>query len=153
MPRIGWTKIAVAASVLASCAIVAAPASGALAAAPPPPVINMSNIPSQYAGAVQQFETNAVSEAITDHDLSSSDANAVLGWGRDDVRAQEWSDLAAIFSEPATSRSANDQLVYSWFQGLTQQQQVATAQAWYRELDTRSPRDCRSRAAAGIRLW
>ena len=88
----------------------------------------MNNIPSQYAGAVQQFENNAVSEVLTDHSLPASDANAVLGWGRDDVRAQEWSDLDAIISESASSRSANDQLVYNWFQGLMQQQQIAAAQ-------------------------
>ncbi len=60
--------------------------------------------------------------------MPSSDANAVLAWGRDDVRAQEWSDLDQIMSEPAASRSANDQLVYDWFQGVDQQQQVAAAQ-------------------------
>jgi len=48
--------------------------------------------------------------------------------GRDDVRAQEWSDLDKIISEDASSRSANDQQVYDWFQGLMQQQQINAAQ-------------------------
>jgi hypothetical protein len=129
MSRFGWAKIAVVASLLVSGAIVAGPSSGALADAPlPPPVINMGNVPGQYGAAVQQFENNAVSEVLTDHDLPASDASAVLGWGRDDVRAQEWSDLDAIISEPASSRSASDQLVYDWFQGVYQQQQIAAAQ-------------------------
>jgi hypothetical protein len=95
---------------------------------PPPPVINMSNIPAQYEPAVQAFETNAVNEVLTDHDLPASDFDAVLAWGRDDVRAQEWSDLDAIISEPASQRSANDQPVYDWFQGVEQQQQITAAQ-------------------------
>ena len=129
MPRIGWTKIVVAASMVISGAIIAAPAPSAFAATPPPPpVINMSVIPSQYSGAVQQFESNAVSEVLTDHDLPAGDASAVLGWGRNDVRAQEWSDLDKIISEPASSRSANDQVVYNWFQSVDQAQQVAAAQ-------------------------
>src|ERR1700728_372607 len=78
MSRFGWAKIAVAASLLVSGAIVAGPSSGALADAPlPPPVINMLNVPAQYGAAVQQFENNAVSEVLTDHDLPASDASAV----------------------------------------------------------------------------
>ncbi len=128
MPKIGWAKIAVAASLLVSAAFVAAPAVPALAdAPPPPPVINMSAVPGIYLGAVQQFETNAVSEVLTDHGLPSSDANSVLAWGRDDVRAQEWVDLDKIINE-STPRSQNDQDVYDWFQGVDQQQQVAAAQ-------------------------
>jgi hypothetical protein len=95
---------------------------------PAPPVINMSQVPAQFASAVQAFETNAVSEVLTDHDLPSSDANAVLAWGRDDVRAQEWEDLDSIISEPQSSRSADDQLVYEWFTGVEQQQQILAAQ-------------------------
>ena len=88
----------------------------------------MSLVPGTDTGAVQQFESNAVSEVLTDHSLPSSDANAVLAWGRNDVRAQEWSDLDKIISEPAASRSSNDQLVYNWFQGVDQQQQISAAQ-------------------------
>lgn len=128
MPRMGWTKIAVAASLLISGAIIAAPPSASADSQPPPPVINMSNVPNQYLGAVQAFENNAVSEVLADHDLPASDTNAVLGWGRDDVRAQEWEDLDAIMSEDASKRSANDQLVFNWFQGVDKQQQIAAAQ-------------------------
>ena len=129
MRKIGWVKIAVAASVVISGVLVAAPAAPALAdAPPPPPVINMSNVPSQYSGAVQAFETNAVGEVLTDHSLPSSDANSVLAWGRDDVRAQEWVDLDKIISEPAASRSSNDQAVYNWFQGVDQQQEAVADQ-------------------------
>ena len=129
MRKIGWVKIAVAASVVISGVLVAAPAAPALAdTPPPPPVINMSNVPSQYSGAVQAFETNAVGEVLTDHSLPSSDANSVLAWGRDDVRAQEWVDLDKIISEPAASRSSNDQAVYNWFQGVDQQQEAVADQ-------------------------
>ena len=129
VPRIRWTKLAVVASLVASGAILAAPPPSALASTPtPPPVINMSAVPGTDTGAVQQFESNAVSEVLTDHSLPPSDANAVLAWGRNDVRAQEWSDLDKIISEPAASRSSNDQLVYNWFQGVDQQQQIAAAQ-------------------------
>ncbi len=128
MRKIGWLKMAVAASVVISGVIVAAPAAPALAdAPPPPPVINMSAVPSQDAAAVQNFETNAVSEVLTDHSLPASDANSVLAWGRDDVRAQEWSDLDKIISEDVSKRSSDDQAVYTWFQGVMLQQQLAGA--------------------------
>jgi hypothetical protein len=118
MPKRAWTRIVVVASVVASAAIMSMPGASA-ASPPPPPVINMSDAPGTYAGAVQAFETNAVGEVLTDHDLPSGDANAVLAWGRDDVRAQEWSDLGKIISEPAASRSANDQLAYDCGTGWT----------------------------------
>jgi hypothetical protein len=127
MPRKAWTRFAVVASMVVSAAIMSMPGASA-ASPPPPPVINMSLVPGTDAGAVQAFETNAVNEVLTDHDLPSSDSNAVLAWGRDDVRAQEWSDLDKIISEPAASRSSNDHLVYDWFQGVDQQQQIAAAQ-------------------------
>ncbi len=127
--RIRWTKLALAASLVVSGAILAAPAPSALASTPtPPPVINMSVISNDGTSqAVQQFETNAVNEVLTDHSLPAGDANSVLAWGRDDVRAQEWSDLVKIISETGT-RSANDQAVYDWFQGVMKKQQIAAAQ-------------------------
>ena len=87
----------------------------------------MSDVPGTDLSAVQAFETNAVDEVLTDHDLPSSDADAVLSWGRADVRAQEWTDLSAIINESPASRSAGDQAVYSWFQGVYQQQQITAA--------------------------
>src|SRR5579863_3771126 len=94
----------------------------------PPPVINMSEVPNADLSAVQAFESNAVSQVLATHDLPSSDASAVLGWGRNDVRAQEWLDLAKIIQEPAASRSANDAAVYDWFQGAYVSEQIAQAQ-------------------------
>jgi hypothetical protein len=88
----------------------------------------MSQVPSVDAAAVQAFESTAVGQVLATHDLPSSDASAVLGWGRNDVRAQEWLDLAQIIQEPATSRSANDAEVYDWFQAAYVDQQIAQAQ-------------------------
>jgi hypothetical protein len=94
----------------------------------PPSVIDLSNIPYDQSVAVQAFETNAVNEVLQTHNLPASDANAVLAWGRNDVRAQEYLDLVKIINEPAASRSTNDALVYAWFQQAYQNQQIAEAQ-------------------------
>ncbi len=94
----------------------------------PPPVINMSEVPNADLSAVQAFESSAVSQVLATHDLPSSDASAVLGWGRNDVRAQEWLNLANIIQEPASSRSASDQDVYDWFQGAYAAELVSEAQ-------------------------
>ena len=61
-----------------------------------PSVINMANVPAADASAVQAFETNAIAEVLTEHNLQPSDSEAVLGWARSDIRAQEWLDLSSI---------------------------------------------------------
>ena len=57
-----------------------------------------------HAGRDVALENNAVGQVLTTHNLPSTDAKAVLGWSRDDVRAQEWIDLSKIVSEPDASR-------------------------------------------------
>ena len=58
----------------------------------------------------------------------AADQQQVLGWGRSDVRAQEWLDLVQIINTPPVGRTANDQLVYDWIQGAYQQQLETEAQ-------------------------
>lgn len=129
--RGGALAVFAAISAVISLLLPASPAAADLPSpgqSGPPPVINMSAQDYQYLPALQAFEDNAVSEVLATHNLPPSDAAAVLGWGRDDVRAQEWVDLSKIINEPASSRSANDQTVYQWFQSVYVKQQVAEAQ-------------------------
>ena len=90
-------------------------------APPPPRILNVGIIPSS-------FESTAVNEVLTSHNLPSSDSNAAVSWGRNDVAAQEFLDLKKIIQKPAASRTANEQAVYDWFQGVVKQQHIAAAQ-------------------------
>ena len=50
-----------------------------------------------------------------------------MGSGR--RATQEYLDLLVIVRKPAASRTADEALVYEWFQGLYKDQQIAQAQA------------------------
>lgn len=129
--RLGLVAIGAAALLVAAGLVAGQPASAGLPApgqSGPPPVINLDNQPNQYVAALQNFENNAVSQVLATHSLPSTDAEAVLGWGRDDVRAQEWLDLGDIVNESPAQRSPNDEMVYQWFQGVYGNTEVGEAQ-------------------------
>ena len=129
--RLGLVAIAAAALLVAGGLVAGQSASAGLPTpgqSGPPPVINLDNAANQYVVPLQDFENNAVSQVLATHGLPSSDAAAVLGWGRDDVRAQEWLDLGDIINEPLTARSYDDEQVYLWFQGVYGNTEIAEAQ-------------------------
>jgi len=129
--RLGLMAIGAAALLVAAGLVAGQPASAGLPSpgqSGPPSVIDLDNQPNQYLVPLQNFENNAVSEVLSTHGLPSTDAKAVLGWGRDDVRAQEWLDLGKIINDTPAERSANDQLVYEWFQSVYGNTEVAEAQ-------------------------
>lgn len=129
--RLGLVAIGAAALLVAAGLVAGQPASAGLPSpgqSGPPSVIDLDNQPNQYLVPLQNFENNAVSEVLSTHGLPSTDAEAVLGWGRDDVRAQEWLDLGKIINDTPAERSANDQLVYQWFQSVYGNTEVAEAQ-------------------------
>jgi hypothetical protein len=94
------------------------------------PVIGNNCLDASSAPSyVQSFEQNAVNEVLAGHNLPASDYDKVLALARDDVRTQEWADLANIIMEQPSARSAQDQQVYAWFQALDQQEEVSVLQA------------------------
>ncbi|MBT2518013.1 Ig-like domain repeat protein [Streptomyces sp. ISL-90] len=100
-----------------------------------PPIIGntaggvLRDVPTKYYAAIERFENRAIQDVLETHALTDSDANAVRAWGRDAVRSQEFLNLMAIIAKPAASRTADEALVYSWFQEIIQQQEVAQNQA------------------------
>jgi hypothetical protein len=138
MFKAAYSRSALATAILFSMiGIAVVPATTASAAGVSPPVLNplTANVPGADVAAVQAFEATAVTQVRQSHALPSGDADAVLGWARDDVRAVEFADLTQIITEGAAKRSGTgvlsggqDQLVYNWFQGVMQQQRIAAAQ-------------------------
>ena len=119
----------VAASMLAAVAVVLLPATQAHAAAGPPSIINLGNVPTRYWTALQHFESTAVGEVLAGHSLPASDAAAVSGWARNEVRAQMWADLAGLVHKSPATRTPDEQTVYDWFASLQQKRAIAAADA------------------------
>jgi hypothetical protein len=113
-------KIAVGLSLIASGVVAVQVPVGALPAeggqTTPPPVINMSLVPAADLGAVETFEQEAVDQVLETHGLPQSEYDAVLGWARNDVRAQEFLNLMQIVNDAPNFPTADDALVYNWFQ-------------------------------------
>ena len=121
-------------SLVTSMALVAtgaATATPARATTPPPPprVVDYNRVPTASIPAVQRFEDRARDEVLTDFGLASSDSATVRGWARNEVRAQLWVDLAAVIAKSASSRTADEALVYAWFQSVVQTNLVSAARA------------------------
>ena len=93
----------------------------------------LQHLAGQYIESVRAFEQHAVDGVLGTHALPASDAAAVKGWARDDVRAQMWADLLAIIKKPAASRTLMEADVYSWFQRVVQQQNIKAANASIQE--------------------
>lgn len=107
---------------------LAAPAQ-ATTPSPPPLIVDYNRVPTASIPAVQRFEDRARDEVLTDFGLPSSDAAAVRGWARNEIRAQLWVDLAAVITKSASSRTADEALVYAWFQSIVQTNLVTAARA------------------------
>ena len=105
----------------------------------PPSVLNPFSPSSDIVGtaevaAAQALESYAITEVLNSHGLPPTDGFAVLGWGRDDIRAAEFAALAAIIDETPATRAGvgllgggQDQIIYNWFQNAVQKQQIADA--------------------------
>jgi len=112
---------------------VASSSSAGAASAPPRVLFVPGSSPD--AAAVQSLEDLAVQHVLDTHNLPASDADAVRGWARDEVRADAFALLLQIIEEGPQARSVGgsvlgngaDQLVYDWFQGQVQQQNIQAA--------------------------
>ncbi len=97
----------------------------------PPLLLNLSGLyaatPTQTAGLLN-LETDAIENTIEDHGLASTDENAVLSWGRDDVEAELFGLIVQAIDTPATSLDADQQDAVAWVQAVEQREAEAAAQ-------------------------
>jgi hypothetical protein len=81
------------------------------------------------AASLQVLEDTAVADTISDHDLSTSDADAVLTWGRDDAEAELWALLVQAVQDCATTTCTTDQQnAVDWLDSVETTDQVESAQ-------------------------
>ena len=76
-----------------------------------------------------QLESDAVNGYLGLHNLSPDDAHIIYDDGRADlrnaVRGVMFNILMGIIAEPASSRTTHEKNLYSWLQGLVQQNEIA----------------------------
>ena len=97
----------------------------------PPLLLNLSGLyaatPTQTTGLLN-LETDAVNNTIEDHGLASTDENAVLSWGRDDVEAELFALIVQAIDTSATSRDADQQDAVDWVQTVEDREAETAAQ-------------------------
>ncbi len=94
----------------------------------PSPTAIIRSVCTIYQADLLQLESDAVNAYLAMHNLPATDASIVYSYGRSDlrsaVRAQIVSQLLGVIATPAASRTAHQQNLYSWLQGLVQQNEV-----------------------------
>lgn len=80
-----------------------------------------------------QLESDAINAYLGLHNLPATDAGVVYAYGRTDlrnaIRATMFSTLLGIINKPASARTAYEQDLYTWLQGLVQKNEIAEYQA------------------------
>lgn len=114
---------------------VASPAAAVEPPPPPPPIIDRNQLVNldglvvpAYLTAAQQFEAAAVEQVRQQFNLPASDATAVMGWGRDQVRAQMWADLTSIIQNGANASRPYEAQMLAWFRTVIQREEVAAVE-------------------------
>ena len=112
-------------------------AGGLINVCPPPPLLGnldsgLTSATPQQRQSLRKFEDEAVQEVIALHDLSASDTNAVLTWGRSEALAALYGKLLGAIKAPAP-RDTDDQNVVDWFTTMVQRKKVSAAVAAGRE--------------------
>lgn len=76
-----------------------------------------------------QLEGDGVNAYLGLHNLPPADAQNIYDYGRRDlrdaVRGTMFNILLGIIAEPASARTAHEQNLYNWLQGLVQQNEIA----------------------------
>jgi MBG domain (YGX type)/IPT/TIG domain/PKD domain len=78
--------------------------------------------------ALSDLEAQAVANTLSDHDLPSSAADAVMTWGQADAEAELWALIVQAIETPAASRTADQQGAVDWLASVVQAEQVGAAQ-------------------------
>jgi hypothetical protein len=98
----------------------------------PPALLDLSgnySATAAQAASLQDLENQAVANTISDHDLSTSDTDAVLTWGRDDAEGELWALLVQAVNDCATATCTTDQQnAVDWLESVETNQEVQAAQ-------------------------
>src|SRR5205823_10558144 len=82
-----------------------------------------------YQADLLQLESGAINAYLGLHNLPATDAHVVYDYGRTDlrnaIRATMFSTLLGIINKPASTRTAYEQDLYKWLQGLVQKNEIA----------------------------
>ena len=78
--------------------------------------------------ALSNLEAQAVANTLSDHDLPSSDADAVMTWGQADAEAELWALIVQAIQTPAASRTTDQEGAVDWLASAVQAEQVGAAQ-------------------------
>jgi hypothetical protein len=82
-----------------------------------------------YYNDLVQLESDAVTAYLATHGLPASNAPLIYQYGRGDlrdaIRGEMMTLLKAIILEPPSQRTAHEQNLYNWLQGLVQQNEIA----------------------------
>ncbi|MEZ5115116.1 MAG: fibronectin type III domain-containing protein [Candidatus Nanopelagicales bacterium] len=102
---------------------------------PPPPIIDRNQLVdlngalvSDWVYSAGEFEAAAVQEVVQHFSLPPSDTAAVMGWARDQVRAQMWADLGSIITNGPDPGRPYEADMRDWFRTVIQRENVAAAQ-------------------------
>jgi hypothetical protein len=85
------------------------------------------NFPTAYADLVQ-LESDSVSGYLGLHNIPQTNSSVIYQYGRSDlrsaVRGMMLANLLAIIQKNANDRTAHEQALYTWLQGIVQQNEI-----------------------------
>jgi hypothetical protein len=107
-------------------------------ACPPPPLLGtldrgLTKATPAQVQSLRNLEADAVADVIRIHDLSASDTNAVLTWGRAEAQAQLFTRLLNAVKEDEDDRSDDQQNAVDWMSTMMHRKAAAAAVAAGRE--------------------
>ncbi|MBL8213862.1 MAG: hypothetical protein JNK87_24300 [Bryobacterales bacterium] len=115
----------------------------------------------KYCGAggspvfqLDKFESDAITTYLALHGLPETDANVIHAYGRRDVRnavrAIMVSRLASIVKKAPSQRTADEQAIYNWFEGIVQRNEIEFFTQSLAHFTSFVNDPCRFRTDAGI---
>jgi hypothetical protein len=78
--------------------------------------------------SLQTLESQAIANTIADHNLASTDTDAVMSWGRNVALSELWALLVQAIQTPQASRTTDQQNAVDWLSKVAQREGVAAAQ-------------------------
>jgi hypothetical protein len=97
----------------------------------PPELLNSAAVDAagaDIAASLRRLEAQAVQNTLHDHQLPSSDSDAVLSWGRDDAEAELWALIVGAINTPVGQRTHDQQNAVTWMAGLASAQTAGSAE-------------------------
>ena len=85
------------------------------------------------AAALLRLQEQAIDITLAAHQLPASDRGAVMTWARSEAQAQLWSLVYAALTTDAADRTADQQAVVEWMNGMLRGQATAPAVSAARE--------------------